>query len=188
MIRILEDHLKTLSGMKLIEFGTGYLEPIHFDIAKNNDLTVSDIEDIPNHCLGTESLKIMRLDACDTGLAENSFDAAYSSMLIPHIDANRHFKEAKRILKDNGVYWFACTGTYHNIEIKEPALQRLNINADQMEQTGALLIQEELYHEYYNKTNELKRYLRKIGADDELSNYDSDLKLTKHYLLFELRK
>ena len=48
----------------------------------------------------------------------SSVDVACSSMLVMHLDTERHFSEVKRILKRDGVYVFATTGLKHNQEIK----------------------------------------------------------------------
>lgn len=187
MIRLLENHLRTCRGMKLIEFGTGHIELVHYDLAESNELTVSDIKRIDKYDVNVGLFDLLIADACNTGLKDSSFDAAFSSMLIPYIDICRHFKEVRRILRENGKYWFACTGNYHNIEISEPSLQRINMNKGQLEMEGASLIKEELFYEHYSK-DEMMRYLGDIGvADNKFNNY-AEYSLTKHYLLFELSK
>ena len=165
MINLLKDKLLTVKNKKILELGTGYVENIHFEIAKVNDLTISDIVPIRIEP-GARPVPFINItaDACSTDLKKETFDIVASSMLVQHLDPEKHFNEVRRILKDNGVYWFACTGSKHNQELHHPDSHRLNVDADEFSKYGVSVIAEELY-----TTTE-------------------SLSVTKHYYLFEMSR
>lgn len=188
MIGLLENKLLTVKNKKILELGAGYVENIHFEIAKKNDLTISDIvpihDDIDNQ---QAQLKIITADACHTNLEHDSFDIVVSSMLIQHIDIQTHFHEVRRILKKDGVYWFACTGHQHNKELHHSEGPLLNVDAHDFSNYGAVEIAEELYTMPYS-FEELVQYARLIKMPMlEKIPKGTFLSVTKHYYLFEMR-
>ena len=186
MIELIRKQILGVKKKRIIEFGTGYYEPFHSDISVNNDLTLTDINEVRGRPKDIKC-NIIIADACETGFEESCFDVAFSSMLIPYVDLGRHFREVERILKPKGVYWFACTGPKHNLEIQEPSLQRLNTNPENVVKLGARIIREELYKERYSRES-LALYYKKIGIDNESYGHVINIDITKNYLLFELHR
>lgn len=187
MIELLQDYLRRLTGKTIVEFGAGYHESFREDIAINNHYIVSDINLSELGIAPNTNLDVRRLDACNIALIDSSVDVACSSMLVMHLDTERHFSEVKRILKRDGVYVFATTGLKHNQEIKRLGFDpHLDIDIDTMMEHGVRLISENCYYDPFTSEQDTLFLREFISADvglDRAPIYG----LTKHYLLFELR-
>lgn len=188
MIDLLEKKLLTATDKDIIDLGAGYIEDAHYNIAKGNRLTLLDIA--PIVCSNADAVlpfDIIQADACATDIRSGSFDVAASSMLVQHVDAEAHFSEVRRILREGGIYWFACTGERHNRELDHPNRYWLNVAADQFSKYGAKLIEEEEYCVLYD-AKDLKRYEQSItGSIANASCRLDPFQLTKHFCLFEIQ-
>lgn len=186
MIRILQDSLRGISGKTIVEFGAGYHEPFRFDIAKNNHYIVSDINLRELSILPNSNIDIRCIDACNIKLDNASIDVACSSMLIMHLNIERHFSEVKRILKKDGVYLFAATGLKHNRELKVLGFDpHLDVDTDAMLKYGARLVCEECYFDPFIDTQDGFFWQDIFSLDIDPARLPVR-GLTKHYLLFEL--
>ena len=188
MIDLLEKKLLTANDKDIIELGTGYIETVHYDLAKKNRLTLLDIVPIDcGHADGGVPFSIIQADACATNIKGGSFDIAASRMLVQHVDAEAHFGEVRRILRRGGVYWFSCTGERHNRELDHPDRYQLNISSDRFTAYGAKLIEEEEYCVLYN-AKDLERYKKLITCPIAKAECRSEsFLLTKHFCLFEMQ-
>lgn len=186
MITLLQDYLRRLTDKTIVEFGAGYHESFRNDIAINNHYIVSDINLNELEIAPDTNLDVRCLDACNIALIDSSVDVACSSMLVMHLNVERHFSEVKRILKRDGVYVFAATGLKHNQELKRLGFDpHLDIDTYAMMEYGARLIGENCYYDPFTSEQDELLWRKLIGMDmgsDRLPIHG----LTKHYLLFEL--
>ena len=133
MISILKDQLLKLNDKTILELGAGYHESFRETVASKNDYTISDLvlQELPQRL--HSRLRVIKADACATGLKDASYDVICSSMLIMYLPIRAHIDEVRRLLKKDGFYWAAVTGQWHNIELKELGFDpSIDINKDEM--------------------------------------------------------
>ena len=183
MIDILKRKIQDLKNKKILELGAGFLDPIYNDLAKSNELIVSDIIEL-KRIVPIEGYAIEVIDACETGKPDNSFDVVLSSMLIQHININKHLSEVRRILKEDGKYWFAVTGREHNKELPEVMQREYNLFDELIDTNDVIVAEEEKYSITFDSISEANEYMRSIGWFGEIEK--TPMKLTKHYILYQM--
>lgn len=119
--------LNIVPGMRVLEIGcgVGYLTKVIADKgARITSIDVSfDLIRAAKSKVTSSKIIFLLQDACNLGLADNSFDAVIGSSVLHHLEVEKALKEFYRVLKPGGCMYF----TEPNMMNPQIAIQK-NIN------------------------------------------------------------
>ena len=118
IIAVLEDYLnKDIKNMRILDIGTGHGVIANYIASLNNEVISVDVKN--SVCLESEQLfKLQLVDNEYLPFENDSFDIVISNHVIEHVnDQHLHLREIHRVLKRDGVCYFAVPNRYF---IREP--------------------------------------------------------------------
>lgn len=118
IIAVLEDFLSvTIENKKILDIGTGHGGIANYIASLNNKVISVDVKN--SICLDTKQLFEQQIVENETLPFENeSFDIILSNHIIEHVEEQKlHLSEIYRVLKPDGVCYFASPNRYF---IREP--------------------------------------------------------------------
>jgi ubiquinone/menaquinone biosynthesis C-methylase UbiE len=85
-----------------------------------SDFSSGMLQDAQNNLRGFPNIQYKQIDAQDIPFEDNHFDVVIANHMLYHVpDRNKAFKEVRRILKSEGVFYAASNGKKHMEETVE---------------------------------------------------------------------
>lgn len=176
---------------KILELGCGNGEmwKDHFHkLPPNTFLILSDfsegmLAEAKNNLPGSEALSFQQIDIQNIPFANNSFDIVIANMMLYHVpDLNKGLSEARRVLKNGGIFYCATYGEHGIIEYIQNLLSdygvQKNINKVFTLQNGEKIlkqhfssIEKRIYEDHLEVTNtkDLVQYVLSLTSMVNLS-------------------